>query len=126
MSTPSFMEQVCQHLAFLNADCGFVVVHQEYYPEHFGNALVVMQSGQCRIRILKEKGQVLVEFGPLWAPQDWACDTPDVWFDLAILLGFLTRGRCEWQYQFDDASSDPAARVTAQLDRLAGVLHAYC
>jgi len=126
MERSAFYDQVKERFCYLVQDYGFSVIHEEYYPESYGNAIVVLQSKDCRVRVLLEREQVLVEVGPLWAPEDWSSHASDLWFDLTDITAFLTQGTDRWEYYFPDTSLDHAYRIDRQLIRLAGILRPYC
>lgn len=59
---------------------GFTISHHEE-SEAFGDALVVLQAGDLRIRLVRDRGQVFVDFG----------STADLatWFDSSVVFEFL-------------------------------------
>jgi hypothetical protein len=126
MKRPEFFQQVRERFSYLMDDFGFSVIHEEYYPQSFGNALVVLESKDCRIRVLLEKEQVLVDVGPLSAPEEWSSHAPDYWFGLTYVTALLAPEAEPMAYQFPDTSLDRNARIDRQLVRLAGILRPYC
>lgn len=124
MEDMTFSELVNRRFRYLMDEYGFSVIHEEYYPRDFGNSLIVLQSKECRIRILKEKGEVFIDAGPLWAPVDWASNAANLWFDLSLVTQFLTRGADKWTYDHFDSLVGQSS-VDAQLARLADALRPY-
>jgi hypothetical protein len=56
-----------------------VLTHEE--SGSFDNALVVLQAGDIRIRIVRERSQVFVDFG--------SSGEPAVWFDSAVVMEYF-------------------------------------
>jgi len=88
------------------------VVKRKRY-DSFDNTEIVLQSQECRIRVLRERGQVFVEAGPLLSTEEW--------YDLATLIAYLTRETEELNYEIPDYS-DYDTRIEWQVKRLAGIL----
>jgi hypothetical protein len=53
-----------------------VIEHRE--SDSFGDALVVLQAGELRVRVVRDRGQVFADFGS-------AAD-PARWFDSAVVM----------------------------------------
>jgi len=64
------------HLA--NSEFRIVAHHTD---DSFDNAFVVLATTDLRLRIIRERGKILVDFGP---PTE-----PDTWFDSAIVMEYL-------------------------------------
>lgn len=79
------------YLYYLFDEFSFTQIHAETYPQDYHNSLVVLQSHQCRARILLEKGQVSIEFGSLDSPINWSVHAPDQWFDVSDIIGYLNQ-----------------------------------
>ncbi|MBI4502415.1 MAG: hypothetical protein HY700_14795 [Gemmatimonadetes bacterium] len=56
-----------------------VVDHQE--SDSFDNAVVVLQAGELRIRLVRERSYLFVDFG--------STAEPNTWFDSAVVLDHL-------------------------------------
>ena len=104
---------------------GFSVVHAEDYPKDYGNAIVVLQSRVCRLRIIVERERVSVEVGSLQAPLDWAIHASHLWFDIGDVILFLTDGKTTWEYPFPDSDLRGAALIANQIESIAGELQPY-
>ena len=61
-------------------DSDFHVVSSEV-SESFDNANVELQSPGLRIRVVRERGRVFADFGPV--------SEPNTWFDSAVLIDYL-------------------------------------
>ncbi|MBP7963695.1 MAG: hypothetical protein KBG20_09430 [Caldilineaceae bacterium] len=126
MQYSSLAEQVKHRLGYLVNEYGFSVIHEESHVQNGGNAIVVLESPDYRIRVLREGEQIRIDVGPLCAPSDWSISAPDLWFGLTYVTGFLSNGIDQWEYDFPDTSLDYDSRVDRQLVRLAGILRPYC
>ncbi len=114
MTEPTFFDQVKKHFHYLIEQYGFSVIHEEVFPS-FDNAEVVFQSQDCRIRVLRERGEIYVDASPL-PPIDY-------WVDLASIVKFLTQGTESWQYEH--IGGDYESRIEWQLVRVAEKLRPY-
>lgn len=114
MTRTTFFDQVKKHFHYLLDEYGFSLVHEEVFPS-FDNAELVFQSRDCRIRVLRERGEIYVDASPL-PPTDY-------WVDLATIVGFLTQGIDAWQYEY--ISGDYEFRIERQLAKTADKLRSY-
>jgi len=112
METSSFFDLIEKHFLYLVDEDRFSVVKRKRY-DSFDNTEIVLQSQECRIRVLRERGQVFVEAGPLLSTEEW--------YDLATLIAYLTRETEELNYEIPDYS-DYDTRIEWQVKRLAGIL----
>jgi hypothetical protein len=112
--TPSeTVDQIREFFGYLFDDFGFRVISETHF-ESFSNWVVVLQSEVCRIRIFRDRGEVSIAVGPLWLPPGWQAGP---WFDLTVLISFLTNGKYTLEHAVGDTSQ--------QLKRLADVFHLY-
>ncbi len=114
-----FAEQVKERFRYLIDDHGFSVVDERYDPEAFGNSLVDFQSSNTVIRVLLDRGQVLIDIGP--CPR-----SPDYWFGLASVVEFLAPEADEPAYIFPETWDSYYDKIDWQVVRLARVLRQYC
>lgn len=126
MKSGFFARQVKQRFSYLFDQYEFAVIHEEYHGQNDGNAIVVLESPACRIRVLLEREQVLVDIGPLSAPEDWSTPAPNDWFGLTYVTGFLSKGTDQWEYAIPQTTLDRNLRIDRQLVRLADKLRPYC
>jgi hypothetical protein len=61
-------------------ELGFVLV-EEQKSEAFGDALVVLQSGDFRLRIVRDRSQIFADLGSV--------TEPETWFDSTIVMQAL-------------------------------------
>jgi len=119
MKQHAFAEQVKKHFHYLVDDYGFSVVDEKHDPEAFGNSLVDFQSSTAVIRVLLDRGQVLVDIRPSIEP-------PTFWFDLGSLVEFLAPEADEPVYVFPETWDNYYEMIEWQVARLARVLRQYC
>lgn len=125
MAQLKLTELIHEPFHYLAEDFGFSVVHVENYPQDYGNAIVVLQSGKCRLRILLERDHVFVEVGSLQAPLDWAIHAPHLWFDVGDVILFLTNGKTKWKYSLPNGGLGGTAYIVNQIERIARELRLY-
>lgn len=118
MTMKRLSELVEDSFGWLLDEFGFTLIHEESYPQDYGNSIVVLESSECRLRIVLERGQVFVEVGPLHAPLDWATQAPGLWFDITDVIPFMTHEDIEWQYPLRDG--DPAIS-SSPMDQMKGI-----
>lgn len=118
MKHSRFFDQVEKHFDYLVDEYEFVVVSRETYPP-FDNAEVVLQSKECRIRVVRDRGEVYVSAAPL--PPSEEC-----WFDLGIIIDYLTQGGDNsWDFKIP-RQDDYDTRIEWQIRKLAAILRVYC
>ena len=78
--TPSLVSLVREHLMPTLSPLGYHVVSDER-SDAFDNALVVVEGPELRIRVVRERSQVFVDFGSVAEPA--------VWFDSTVVMEFL-------------------------------------
>jgi hypothetical protein len=118
MKRIEFPDQIKQHFLFLYDEYGFSTSFEEYYPDVFGNWLVLLESRTCKIRFTLDRGQVLVGVGPTGFDDDW--------YDLSVTTAYLERftGSGEWTYEIPKGPINTAS-IDRQLSRLAVILRKH-
>lgn len=121
-----FFDKVMQHFRYLADDYGFRVVREED-PRVFDNCLVVLCSNQCCIRVVRDRGDVLLEVGPTSAVSMESSD--NLWFYVTYVVAFLTQeGLAEVRnllYEAPDEYLESERRADWQLPMLADRLRPY-
>ena len=79
------LDQLRTDALWLFEDRGFKVIGESYEPKAFGNCVVVLQSGQIKIRFSSDRGQIFAELESLVAPKEWW----DVIFLLEAIRGTI-------------------------------------
>lgn len=119
MTGSMFNEQVKRQFGYLIEDYGFSVVGERYNPEAFGNSLVEFRSGSIAMRVLLDRGQVMVDFRPCVGPAE-------SWYGLCSVIEFLAPETNEPAYIFPETWDNYQDMINWQVDRLAGVVRRYC
>lgn len=88
-----FLELAKNNFGDLLEDDGFVIIDYGYNPVYFGDAYVTFQSSEFLIRLLRSKGQVLLEIG-LFSLRARS-------YDLAQIVSFLDP-KSNWSYKSPD------------------------
>jgi len=110
-----FFDQVEKHFHYLVDKYGFSVVKKEL-SDHFDNTQIILESKECRIWVLRERGEVYVDIGPLSVPEES--------YDLTTLIAYLTKEAEQLTYKVPDYD-DYDVRIEWQVERLAGILERY-
>jgi hypothetical protein len=76
----TFLSSVQHAFDFLGEDAGYRLLDSEE-GDSFDNAEVYFGSDRFRVRILRDRGQVFIDFAPP--------DGPPYWFDMPLLLRYL-------------------------------------
>jgi hypothetical protein len=118
MNFSLIFDQVEKHFRYLIDEYGFSVVSKKLY-DSFDNAIIVLQSKECRIRVIRERGLVLLDVAPVSSPEET--------YGLATLIAYLTKEAEPLNdevpdYDYDD-DDDPGSE--RQVERLARSLQRY-
>lgn len=109
-------ELVKRYFPYLFDEYGFAMIDERYF-DHFSNWVVVLVSGtrKCRMRVMEDRGTVMIAVGPIWDPPGWESGP---WTDITTLLEYLHQGVFDITYN----QMGPAE---PQLTRLSVILHLY-
>ena len=118
MDNVPFFEEVRRQFDYLVKDYGFSVKQEFYAPEAFGNAVVELRSSEVGVRVLLDRGQVLVDIGPLSLP-------PESWFGLPSIVQFIASQAIDSEYIFPESWEDYDVMVSHQIERVANILRKY-
>ncbi len=119
MTGSMFNEQVKRQFRYLIEDYGFSVVDERYDPEAFGNSLVDFQSDSIVMRVLLDRGQVMIDFRPRAGPSK-------SWYGLDSVVEFLAPEADGPAYIFPETWDNYQDMINWQVDRLASVVQRYC
>lgn len=70
LSTP-LKQQLVESYPRLFEELGFQVVYHDYDPKNFGDSLVILRSPSLRVRLVRDRGQVLAYVGSAADPEKW-------------------------------------------------------
>lgn len=79
------LEKMKHAFAFLVENHGFQVMEESYSPSTFGDAVIVLQSKQFELRIIRDRGQFFIDIR--------SSQIIDDWHDLRRVLEFLNGSR---------------------------------
>lgn len=125
MTQYNLTELINKPFHYLADSFGFSVVHSANHPQDYGNAIVVLASDSCRLRILLERERIFAEVGSLQAPLDWHVHAPNLWFDVGDVISFITGGSGKWQYPYLDSDPVGSISVADQLESISIQLRPY-
>ena len=64
-------EQIVSELPWLCRDLGFTMTYDSYEPKSFGDCLVILASERLRLRLVKDRGQILMDVATPAQPEAW-------------------------------------------------------
>ena len=77
LSTP-LKQQLVESYPWLFKELGFQFVYHEYSPKSFGNSFVILKSAVLRVRVERDRGQVLADVA--------SANDPETWWPLVFVL----------------------------------------
>lgn len=97
------------------------------YEMYFNNSIHVLRVGNCRVRVVCDRGDHYVEVAESSAPETYRQKSaPNLWFDLSVLIPYLENiTRFSWFYDYPDFLNDSAEKVRGQLAYLAEKTRPY-
>jgi len=117
MEASTFFRLVKDNLQYLIEEYGFIVLKEEIYPR-FDNVEIVFQSPDFRVRVARDKGDVLLHISSLVSPE--------YWYDLRTIVAYLTKGAVRgWDYDFSP-DDDYDLKLEGEVKQDTGVLRLYC
>ncbi len=66
-----FLRRVQSAFGSLITHYGFRVVADSYNADNFGNAMVILEASNIRVRVLTDRGDVFVDVAGRLSPNDW-------------------------------------------------------
>ena len=110
------IELIKEYFKFLEK-YGFSISRKKYSPEIMGNAEVIYQSPSVSVKIVIDRGQVLINIGKVsWLEKDW--------FEYSDVVSFFAPG--EDAYIFPEEADNSQYTLEIQLKRVASMLEKYC
>lgn len=65
------IENICPDYSLRISEFGFHIVEDDYQPEAFGNSFIVLENSDMRVRFVRDRGQLSLDFAPLHEPDNW-------------------------------------------------------
>jgi len=65
------IEEIHDSIPWILNELRFRIVQDSYAPEAFGNCVVVLNGPQFRLRLVRDRGQILADLAPLIDPEKW-------------------------------------------------------
>jgi hypothetical protein len=97
-------------MSFLFERYGASVVSNHYFPNAFGNAIVVIRTQKLKLRVVRDKDEVRVDIAPL--------DEPEEWVDCAFALAAIESVAGNYRFSLDRAITSIARHLDPQFDLL--------
>ncbi len=89
---------------------GFTVVGDQYFPESFGNSIVMLQSENARLRIVSDRGQISAQ---LASPA-----SQEKWWDIYLLLEAIHGVAPKPKFEVEQVVAQLRASLNELLDAL--------
>ena len=113
MSDNSMGSIIFQYFPYLSKKYEFEIIEEKKF-HNFGNWLVVLKSNSgCRIRILYDRGEIQLSFGPNWFPSSWESGP---WFSSNFILFYLDESSENLSNSYKDLE-DQLAKISDLLER---------
>lgn len=99
--------ETLRHAGFPVERFGFAVVDEARSQAGFGNAYVILQNNDMRVRLVKDRSQLFLDIGPL--------SDPNTWWDMSLVRRLV-------------GAEDRAAPPPPAVDRIVedgGFIHAH-
>ena len=115
-----FFALVDKHFRFLT-ERGMLVTRTDYNPKFFGNAFVEYQGLDCSVRVVRDRGQILVDVG---APRNDAGGPGAYrWIGIASAVSYVEAAE---RRPVVDFSASEAAQIEQAASFVRGNLDALC
>lgn len=102
--------EIVDKTPWLLSDLGFHIVSDQYSPEVFGNCLVVLNGPQLRLRMVRDRGQILAYLA--------AFADPDRWWDLDFVLEAISGHMPAPNFELEAVGGRLQANFPALVDAL--------
>jgi hypothetical protein len=120
MQSSAFSKLVRKYFDYLTDKFEFSITEERFYPESFGDAIVVFQSPTSFLTVTRERGDVLLEMGPMPNPGKKA-------YNLGEIIEFLAPD--EWKglkvFVFPDLPEKPEDSTEIQVRHLSSLVGQY-
>jgi hypothetical protein len=108
-----------RYFEYLMDEYGFLVDRERNYPEAMGNADIVFKSRLTAIKVVVDRGQVLINIGKVtWPEREW--------FEFSDVVHYFNPSMKE-VYDFSEGPlNNQTAVIETQAKRLSLILRQYC
>ncbi len=106
-------ELITKYFSYLFEQYEFAITDAKYFPESFGNWVVVLESPKCSPRFTLDRDTVLCDVGPLLEPSR---SKDEKWFGLPFIIAYLEKSEVRLWYLHMTSEVEP------QLAKLADIL----
>jgi hypothetical protein len=133
MEQQKFDDLIKKHFKFLFEDYGFSIVYSEQHTDQY-NTRVVLQSGECKIKMYIDRGWFAIEGGLKGADvkfsRDWLSPTSiKRWYDLSFVLPFLTQSSNQTKFEYIQPPDGPGyneeKNVESEMFRISTIIRPH-
>lgn len=133
MEQQKFVDLIKKYFKFLFEDYAFSIVYSEPLSDHY-NKRVVLQSGECKIKMYVDRGWFAIEGGSREADLKFSMDwlnpmSVKRWYDLSFVLPFLTQGSNQVNFESIEPPSGPKyneeKHVRSEMVRISAIIRPH-
>jgi hypothetical protein len=128
MKKEEFLDLVGTYFGSLKEKYGFSLIYSSG-PWGFGDFNAIFESGNCRIQIETERGDMVISAGSLHAPFNyeypgqWVDDPLTKWYNVWYVIAFVSHNKINWVYPQDTMPEDDRkTSVEKQMVKLSKLL----
>ena len=97
-------------MTFLFERYGASIVSNEYFPNAFGNAILVIRTQMLQLRVVRDRDEVRVDVAPVNDPTDWV--------DIAFALAAIDSDSGDYRFSLDRTITSIARHLDPKFDSL--------
>lgn len=105
-----FEEAIRKQMRFLFEQFGASIISNQYFPSAFGNAIVVIETNRLRLRVVRDRDEVRLDFAPP--------SRPDEWMDIAFALAAIGDESGDSQFSLYRAMTSIARHLDPKFEAL--------
>jgi hypothetical protein len=115
----SAIEIIKRYFKYLTDEYAFLIEREGYSPEAMGNAYIVFTSKLIAIRVVVDRGQVLIDIGKVALPEK-------EWFEFTDVIHYFNPG-IKKVYAFSGVPLEKQNfTIEAQVKHVSLILRQYC
>jgi hypothetical protein len=105
-----FEESVRRQMKFLFERFGATTISNDYFPDAFGNAILIVETKTLRLRVVRDRDEVRVDVAPSGNPTDWV--------DSAFALAAIEAESANYSFSLDRAITSIARHLDPKFEAL--------
>src|SRR5260221_2530388 len=102
-SDVKFEEAIRRQMSFLFERYGASVVSNQYFPDAFGSAILIIRTQMLQLRVVRDRDEIRVDIDHLQDPAEWV--------DSAFALAAIESESGEYRFSLDRAITSIARHL---------------